>query len=165
VWRNTLHSATDKRADGDGDGDVDMDDYHVWKNHYGETLPIAGSSAASGSAVVVSAPPVSAASDVRHESRHAFFAPIMIGATRPWPAAGHRVHPTNENSFDSVSRDDALLAWNAMRTRGAAPHAASIAAGESGDSTGANESDLGCDKRDAVFTRLGLGSIHLGVSG
>ncbi|MGI9455220.1 MAG: dockerin type I domain-containing protein [Aeoliella sp.] len=38
VWRNTLGSTTDLRADGDGNGTVEADDYLFWKARYG--LPI-----------------------------------------------------------------------------------------------------------------------------
>jgi hypothetical protein len=50
VWRNTLGSDEDFRADGTGpgldgipDGFVDVHDYHFWKAHYGDT-PLSGSS-------------------------------------------------------------------------------------------------------------------------
>jgi hypothetical protein len=39
VWRNTLGSTIDLRADGDGNGMVDPADYGVWKSHFGQTLP------------------------------------------------------------------------------------------------------------------------------
>ena len=32
LWRNTLGSADDLRADGNGNGMVDQADYDVWKN-------------------------------------------------------------------------------------------------------------------------------------
>jgi hypothetical protein len=35
LWRETLGSTTDPRADGDGDGTVDQDDYIVWRRHFG----------------------------------------------------------------------------------------------------------------------------------
>jgi hypothetical protein len=46
VWRNTLNSTTDLRADGDQSGAVDSNDYAVWKNHYGAGA-LAGTSLAS----------------------------------------------------------------------------------------------------------------------
>jgi hypothetical protein len=48
VFRNAL-GATGltpfSGADGTGDGKVTMDDYEVWKRHYGDTLPMAGAGA------------------------------------------------------------------------------------------------------------------------
>lgn len=40
VWRNTLGSTTDLRADGDDDGVVDQDDYDIWRDHYGSSLSL-----------------------------------------------------------------------------------------------------------------------------
>ncbi|MEX2317371.1 MAG: hypothetical protein WD669_09485 [Pirellulales bacterium] len=51
IWRNTLHSPSDMRADGEGDGDVDFGDYQVWRDHYGESLPTPGSGSATSSSV------------------------------------------------------------------------------------------------------------------
>ncbi|TWT90272.1 Bifunctional hemolysin/adenylate cyclase precursor [Pseudobythopirellula maris] len=41
VWRDALNTNVDPYtgADGDGDGFVGPDDYHVWVDHFGETLP------------------------------------------------------------------------------------------------------------------------------
>jgi hypothetical protein len=38
VWRKTLGSTNDLRADGDGDADVDQDDYLVWRANFGAVL-------------------------------------------------------------------------------------------------------------------------------
>ena len=48
VWRNTLGSTSDLRADGNGDGVVNSLDYALWKTNFGETVPLpaAGSGAA-----------------------------------------------------------------------------------------------------------------------
>jgi hypothetical protein len=35
IWRNTLNSTTDLRADGDNSGTVDSDDFGVWKMNFG----------------------------------------------------------------------------------------------------------------------------------
>jgi hypothetical protein len=45
VWRMTLGASVPQQydgADGDGDSQVDGDDYPVWTQHFGETLPGAG---------------------------------------------------------------------------------------------------------------------------
>ncbi len=49
VWRNTVGSPVDKRADGNRDGAVDKLDHGVWRAHYGETLAMGG--AAGGAAL------------------------------------------------------------------------------------------------------------------
>lgn len=60
VWRDTLGSTTDLRADASGptvgtpNGIVDQADYTFWKSHFGNTLP------AAGSAATTSAPSVAA---------------------------------------------------------------------------------------------------------
>jgi hypothetical protein len=45
VWRNTVHNgvAAYHGADGSGNSVVDIDDFHVWKSHYGRTVPVIGS--------------------------------------------------------------------------------------------------------------------------
>ena len=40
LWRDTLGSVTDLRADGDRDGHVDPDDFWFWKTHFGESFGV-----------------------------------------------------------------------------------------------------------------------------
>ncbi|MGD9635628.1 MAG: hypothetical protein AB7U97_20265, partial [Pirellulales bacterium] len=47
IWRDTLNSTTDLRADGDDSGSVNQADYDIWKSHFGETSG-AGALTASG---------------------------------------------------------------------------------------------------------------------
>jgi len=49
VWRNTLNSTSDLRADGDNSGAIDGPDYDLWKEHFGESANLG--SAASSNAV------------------------------------------------------------------------------------------------------------------
>ena len=53
VWRDTLGSTTDRRANGDNTGAsmgvIDMADYEVWQAHFGESALGAGAGAGSGS--------------------------------------------------------------------------------------------------------------------
>ncbi|MEN1679721.1 MAG: hypothetical protein AAGJ46_09010 [Planctomycetota bacterium] len=44
VWRDTLNSTTDPRADADGDNDVDTDDYLIWRQNFGAVASGATSS-------------------------------------------------------------------------------------------------------------------------
>ncbi len=37
VWRKTINSTTDLRADGNGDGIVNQDDWQVWRANFGRT--------------------------------------------------------------------------------------------------------------------------------
>ncbi|QDU89222.1 translocation protein TolB [Pirellulimonas nuda] len=46
VWRDTLGSISDLRADGDGSLAIDAGDYQVWKNGFGPAAGVAGSVAA-----------------------------------------------------------------------------------------------------------------------
>ena len=46
LWRKTIGTSGIELysgADGDGDGTIDQDDFNVWKAHFGQTLPGAGS--------------------------------------------------------------------------------------------------------------------------
>jgi hypothetical protein len=60
LWRNTLGSTTDLRADGDGDGRISNADVLVWRANFGRTAAGDGQSAASEELVAVAiaaAPP------------------------------------------------------------------------------------------------------------
>lgn len=50
IWRATLGSTTDLRANGDNTGDsegvIDQADYNVWRSNFGNTLPVLGAGAA-----------------------------------------------------------------------------------------------------------------------
>src|SRR5450755_1078323 len=43
LWRDSLASTTDLRADGDASGTIDAADYNIWKMHFGESTSGSGS--------------------------------------------------------------------------------------------------------------------------
>jgi GH35 family endo-1,4-beta-xylanase len=45
IWRDTIGSTSDLRADGNGDGMIDAGDYSVWQSNFGATYPAAGAGA------------------------------------------------------------------------------------------------------------------------
>jgi hypothetical protein len=54
IWRDTLGSTTDLRADGDDSGTVDLLDYNYWASHFGAgggAAPGAGAAASSNGAI------------------------------------------------------------------------------------------------------------------
>lgn len=55
LWRKTLGSTTDLRANGDNTGTsagvIDAADYSVWRNNFGKAIPAAGNSVASAASV------------------------------------------------------------------------------------------------------------------
>jgi hypothetical protein len=53
IWRDTLGSTTDLRADGNDNGVIDQGDFAVWKSHYGDH---AGSGAGSAESSAVPEP-------------------------------------------------------------------------------------------------------------
>jgi hypothetical protein len=131
VWRDTLGSTTDLRADGTASGVVDVKDFFVWKENFGATLG-GGAEARSDVAIAAQNPglPPSAlvprnreAASVAGASAEAFAAPVAHGAegvvasgmvssvvrTALLPA----VRPAL--GVPRVVRDDALLIWLAER--------------------------------------------------
>ena len=102
VWRDTLGSMSDLRADGSGNGKVDADDYTVWKSHFGQTLPAPGGG--SGAAVetvgllaVQNPEPVA---EVLPEVASAPAEPIAAAAR----AASFALHDVHSREQDTPSR-------------------------------------------------------------
>jgi hypothetical protein len=50
VWRDTLGSTTDLRADGNNSGEVTPRDYDIWRAHFGQTSG-SGATASTNAAV------------------------------------------------------------------------------------------------------------------
>ena len=74
LWRETLGSTTDPRADGDGDGTVDQDDYILWRRHFGTAAGSAAGPAAAYAPNVNSIPEPSAVA-------HLFLAAILLAGS------------------------------------------------------------------------------------
>ena len=127
VWRNTLHSVTDLRADGNCDGVTDRLDYAVWKSNFGATsadvtVPVGGAFS-----VILEMRELQAgggegtAGQVRHgesaTSTGTLVHLMAFGRTRTNPPADFgelsRVEPGTVLSFrvSDLRRDDALVAW------------------------------------------------------
>jgi hypothetical protein len=141
VWRDTLGSTTDLRANGDNTGGsagvIDQADYDVWKNHFGQTLSPGAASGAHNSSTVVSVVPASLpsvaaddsitamqvpASSARHiaSASTKSIAPIVIGTD---PNGQNRLpvvltRAPRDASITAVRQDSALLAWFASRNDG-----------------------------------------------
>jgi hypothetical protein len=53
VFRDTMGSTTDMRADGNGNHVIDEGDFLMWRSHYGQTMPVGGGGSAASSASAV----------------------------------------------------------------------------------------------------------------
>ena len=124
VWRNTVGSTNDKRADGNRDGVVDAGDYLAWKQHYGETLVTASAASGAGliaepadtNAVTESVLAESVSNDSGANEGSLASGSLALGmvstaeTTRPAAAA---LLNTSANAAPSVN-DAALLEWLAL---------------------------------------------------
>jgi predicted outer membrane repeat protein len=110
VWRKTLGSIDDLRADGDVDGDIDQDDYAVWRANFGAVA----ASPPAASAVALQHPGSDVESGTDPQTRMSFDTPARTISRRSesLPVAPQR---TDEAS---ASNDEALLAWLAGKTDG-----------------------------------------------
>jgi CSLREA domain-containing protein len=114
VWRDTLGSTTDLRADSSGptvgtpNGIVDQADYDFWKSRYGNML--AGSGAASVATNTASSAIVESSDSAPLE---AVFAPAQNGDSFQAVTRGSM---TVSPSTAASGHDDSLLAWLAAQT-------------------------------------------------
>jgi hypothetical protein len=110
VWRKTLGSTNDLRADGDGDADVDQEDYVVWRANFGAvaTKPLATSAVAS-----------------QHPDDHDEFVDDPIPRI-PFDKSATTIRlrsdsppVTRQRAYETATAsDEALLAWLAGMNRG-----------------------------------------------
>jgi hypothetical protein len=152
VWRNTVGSMSDFRADGSGptvgvpDGVVDAHDYDFWKANYGNMLPTgsggvalaeAGASESSSRNLPPSNEPASA------PIRFVPFASSPSPTRAPADAAWQRIDEVDEYSAP-------LLAWSFMRAR-----TSSVDEPFDGSATDDREYARESAARDSAFQLLG----------
>jgi hypothetical protein len=128
VWRNTVGSADDFRADGSGptvgvpDGVVDAHDYAFWKANYGNTLPMLGSGGLAAAADVVEEPVVEAvaiATDVATFEGEKAAPGYVFDDGEHAPASGS-LRSVASRRLSADESDAGLLArWLASRARDA----------------------------------------------
>jgi uncharacterized protein YjbI with pentapeptide repeats len=166
VFRDTLGSTIDLRADGSGNGSVGPEDYGVWKMHFGETLPPgAGSGSLASTAAEFVAPSVERVASGRVASDQVFLASDGDGGrfagarhfaldAHGWPTihlrrgASYVVHAI---SAAAARQDHALLAWVASATRAVPDDGSSDLYCRSTRSPSENLPDCGLGALDAAF--------------
>jgi hypothetical protein len=99
VWRKTLSSIDDLRADGDGDADVDQDDYSVWRANVGAVAP------GPPEAPAVASPPAGLSATLKRAMP--LDAPAIAVNRRPesFPVVAKRAAEL------TIVNDEALMAW------------------------------------------------------
>jgi hypothetical protein len=171
VWRNTVGSTTDKRADGNRDGSVNRADFVAWKANYGETLVSAGlgsstaideSAAATEPITQVSSAESSLSPSPQTEARPTLAngGAAMLGISAGVRASESRGPSVNAQpgaaTFASAEHhDDALLALLAVSSPNV-PADESGGAELGGDSREDDSSEpAGVSNLDDVFASLG----------
>jgi hypothetical protein len=151
LWRNTLGMFVDRYsgADGDGSGRIDMGDHGVWKSHFGQSLPGAGTVAVENppTSAVEIASPLAQAAEVSPIPAPAKSAAVRSRLTPP-PSEGAPISRARHSLASSRSGhhnvDDGILLLSAPRA------AASSAANR--DST-AHSAEGRCDRDGHVSMR------------
>jgi hypothetical protein len=118
LWRKTLGSTMDLRADGDGDADVDQDDYLVWRSNFGAVAPdppeasaVTFSTVGSSAATAVASEPSTTSGDNGSVTAPKRTMPLDTPAsavfrrTEPFPVA------TKHANEAAAVNDEALIAW------------------------------------------------------
>jgi hypothetical protein len=139
LWRITMGSTTDLRADGNGNGIVDNADYSLWRTNFGQVrLAQFASTSVQSAAVAVGAPPIDSVSRIANRELQ----PNQAVAARPRLREGQKVQAVEQASVG-------LLAWlseseaarkavrQLARERGGVDQAGAEAPIESDDSVGA----------------------------
>ncbi len=151
LWRKTLGSTDDLRADGDGDADVDQDDYTVWRANFGRTsaVPITGAAAASWQPPA--SPRVSAVTGNPTTS-----AGIHDSASASRRSAAVRRRVVGETNADN---DTALIAWLAAIDDGITASQLGVTADTFADER-SRSPDGPADAVDDVFAMLGVRALR-----
>jgi hypothetical protein len=169
VWRDTLGSTSDLRADGSGNGIIDVTDYAVWKTHFGQTFPGSGAGSGSTADSVATAALKSATNDAIMTSQLpaspvgnvALASAVSIAPTSPWsePGADRPLHfgvvsTLPDASFTRFRQDHALLDWLAPRTESKPRHDDVEVAGFVDDRAADKSTDSLFGAVDEVFEAL-----------
>jgi hypothetical protein len=152
VWRNTVGSANDLRADGSGptvgvpDGVVDAYDYTFWKVNYGNTL-----APGSGGLAMAEAGASESLSRGLQRSNEPASAPIRFVPFASRPSSTRAPADAAWQRIDEVDEDSApLLAWSSMRAR-----TSSVDEPFDGSATDDREYARESAARDSAFQLLG----------
>jgi CSLREA domain-containing protein len=167
VWRDTLGSTTDLRADSSGptvgtpNGIVDQADYVFWKSHFGNTLAGAAADTAVGHQPLAlrDSVDVELGSDASNSNPQS---PLLgLQSFPPLPSAFHLASGPRRSTLDSrlSSHEAALLTWLAdqSRTVGNPIAAARFKHASDKPATG-NNSDAATDE---CFDSIDLGTSSL----
>jgi hypothetical protein len=103
LWRKTLASTIDLRADGNANGIVDQADYDIWRSQFGATSPATGNGQSATVAVILEDLHPLTANSVAPTAPH----PVAVYSSRG-PTARR---PSGATVWPIAVRDRALLAW------------------------------------------------------
>ena len=163
VWRKTVGSSEDLRADGDGDADGDQDDYAVWRANFGRTsaVPITGAAAAaswkppaSPSVSAVAGNPTTSAGN--HDS-------VANPAADRWAVGPNgsssrrsSAVPRRASAETNADNDFALVAWLAAIDYGVTTSQSSATVDSITDERSRTPDGPSADAVDDVFATLGV---------
>ena len=118
VWRKTVDSTTDFRADGNGDGVIDAGDYDVWRANFGATLASPGTASAMAAATdseALGKSPVDTSSEPNSASVARGIA-LETPLSRKDAAVEKAVRNNQRPSAESDGNDLLLLATDKIRS-------------------------------------------------
>ena len=154
VWRDTLGSTTDLRADASGNGSVDTADYNLWKSNFGQSLPGSGGGSLAADKLAESIE-LAAVSSFSAPSADAVAAEPVVAVH----AAGGTVRAVQSSRPPIAAHNDqALLAWLAARDSVGHQNYAAISKDDTDNS--ANNEPQSCD---AAFATLAADGVQASV--
>jgi hypothetical protein len=104
LWRRTLGSMTDFRADGTKDGVVDQADYALWRAKFGQTSAAVSIASAAAPSLVQPAPAVAVASAVPLSEWDNSPAPVLRPTARVSPDMSQWLVPKGDDELMAVVR-------------------------------------------------------------